>query len=57
MRLFPQQYLFFSNEEVGQVEIVLFVYDLLLKSFQKSKEILSKNLTILLHQLCKGSTL
>ena len=57
MRLFPQQYLFFSNEGVGQVEIVLFVYDLLLKSFQKSKEIRSKNLTILLHQLCKGSTL
>ena len=57
MRLFLQQYLFFSNEEVGQVEIVLFVYDLLLKSFQKSKEIRSKNLTILLHQLCKGSTL
>ena len=57
MRLFPQQYLFFSNEEVGQVEIVLFVYDLLLKSFQKSKEIRSKNLKILLQQLCKGSTL
>ena len=57
MGLFPQQYLFFSNEGVGQVEIVLFVYDLLLKSFQKSKEIRSKNLKILLQQLCKGSTL